>query len=97
MGVIRNNFNNIRGGHQNGEDSGDDWIYISSDDGEESLDGQNDQTNYNNGRSHRTNKSKKSATKPEPTFSALGAKGKSHKKFRRYANGTFSTKFKCAL
>lgn len=32
MGVIRYNFNNIRG-HQNGGggDSGDEWIYISSD------------------------------------------------------------------
>ncbi|KAH9423506.1 R3H domain-containing protein 4-like [Dermatophagoides pteronyssinus] len=94
MGVIRYNFNNIRG-HQNGGggDSGDEWIYISSD-GEESFAGQNDSrsNHQNNGRSHRqsssNNKSNRKLlpTKPEPTFSALGTKGKSHKKFRRYAN-----------
>lgn len=117
MGVIRYNFNNIRG-HQNGGggDSGDEWIYISSDGyvfdldfdndndfvvdnySEESFAGQNDSrsNHQNNGRSHRqsssNNKSNRKLlpTKPEPTFSALGTKGKSHKKFRRYANGTLN-------
>lgn len=56
---------------------------------EESFVGQNDSISNQTaaGRS-KTPKSKKSPTKPEPTFAALGAKGKSHKKFRRYANGT---------
>ncbi|KAH7640811.1 R3H domain-containing protein 4 [Dermatophagoides farinae] len=89
MGVIRNNFNNFENsgagaGAVGGGD--DDWIYISSD-GEESFVGQNDSISNQTaaGRS-KTPKSKKSPTKPEPTFAALGAKGKSHKKFRRYAN-----------
>lgn len=38
-------------------------------------------------RSSYQKRSKKLPSKPEPTWSGLGVKGKSHKKSRRFANG----------
>ncbi|KAJ6224526.1 hypothetical protein RDWZM_003071 [Blomia tropicalis] len=80
MGVIRNQLNETV--------VDEDWLYLSSD-GEESNQNviANQYANYRR-RNHRTKKS--SLTKPEPTFKALGAKGKSHKKFRRYENANLA-------
>ncbi|UXI18013.1 Signal peptidase complex catalytic [Sarcoptes scabiei] len=77
MGVINNFFQNNR------QDSDDDWTYLLSDE-DESL-----QIVPTRRRSSYQKRSKKLPSKPEPTWSGLGVKGKSHKKSRRFANAIF--------
>lgn len=82
MGVIRNQLNQAS--------LDEEWLYLSSD-GEEST--QNVNVNHfaaNNCRRRNQRPKNKSVTMPEPTFSAKGVKGKSHKKFRRYTNANLA-------